>query len=260
MPSDSRLEYSRGANDPNPFSGRPSGSEWGRPQVEWLNIRFEWDCESEKLFTKKSKFEESATIVQYLQSHLDMPWSRITTTDHVKGSLYDRLSDLARVVAKMPEYEHDPVPESSSPQRSSQSDVSTSPHGKVVTRPTSGASSPDSLESLPAFSSPKHVLRPSTGESAEVPLASTNSLSQDSEPLSEPPPSDDDATVEPEPSLPSATTERDTDDLSPETRLEKDVENAATAFLFLMINAFESTRADITPDEHREQDFATRYT
>ena len=193
MTSENRLEYSRGASDPNPFSGRPSGSEWGRPQVEWLNIRFEWDCESEKLFTKKSKFEESATIVQYLQSHLDMPWRRITTTDHVKGSLYDRLSDLARVVAMMPEYEHEPVPESSS---------------------------------------------------------------QDSEPLSEPPPSDH---GEPEPSLPSATTKKDTDESSPETRLEKDVENAATAFLFLMINAFESTKADITLDEHREQDFSTRY-
>lgn len=50
------------------------------------------------------------------------------------------------------------------------------------------------------------------------------------------------------------------DGLNPDTRLEKDVEFAATAFLFLMIEAFKSTETGLAEGEKKEEDLMFEYT
>lgn len=257
------FQYSQEVHDPFPFSDQPSGSTWGRPHLDWLQICYEWECDLGRMFTKKSRLEESGTIVRFLQDKLNLPWNQVTTGNHESGSLYDRLSELASWVEPTPAYKPDSVPPSSSPARSQQSDISTMlyyTHGdKVAAHPTLEASPSGSPKPRSAPSASEPILRRSTRRSGQALLTNLFPSSQDSEPFSEPSSPDKDPAYQPVPSSPPGTPLGGIDGLNPDNRLEKEVEFAATAFLYLMIKAFKSTETGLAEGEIKEQDLVFLY-
>ena len=227
------LQYWREDGDIFPFSNQPSGSKWGRAELDWLNIRYEWNCDLRQLVNKKSELEESGTMIPYLQGELDLPWDQMSKRGFRSGSLYDRLFAIASEGRPTPVYDDEPVPQSSS-QTSATSEIlyrthGISPHDKSA-RPISEASPSHSPKSRPA-------------------------LSQTSEPLVEPSSPNEDAQDGDLPSSPPALPAVAIEGSSPETRLEKEVEWAALAFLDIIIDAFLSTEVRISKEEKVEQDF-----
>ena len=263
------LQYCPETSDTCPFlkgpSGKgPSGSDWGRAHLDWLGIYHEWDCDLSRIFTKKSRLEETGAIVQFLRDKLDLTWSEVTERDHDSGSFYGRLRSLASWVEPTPRYQIPSVLPSSSPARSEQSAVSDishgargmSPSGKIFTYPASEIS-PSAFKSLPSSPPTKQTHCRSTRLSEQAfptlsdPLQHLPSSSERSSP-------DRDSAYEPTSSPPVAHVEG-IDGKHPGNRLEKDVEYAATAFLYIMINAFRSTEADISLSEIEAQDLKFDY-
>ena len=232
------LQYWREVEDVFPFWNRPSGSKWGRAELDWLNIRHEWDCDISQLVNRKSELEESGTIIPFLQGELDMPWDQMSESGHRSGSLYDHLVAIASEGQPTPVYDDEPVLQSSS-QTSATSEIivyrthGISPHDKAA-RPISEASPSRSSKSRPPLSQ------------ASEPWAESSSPSEDAQ--------DGDLPSSP-PALPAVAIEGS----SPETRLEKEVEWTALAFLDIVVEAFLSTEVRISKEEKAEQDFRHKF-
>lgn len=249
-----------------PFSDLPSGSKWTRKHIDWLRICFEWDHDEDKLFTKKSSLEQSSIILRFLEDRLNLSWSQVIAGTHETGSLYDRLRALALGVKFTPAYQPQSVPASSSPAGSQESDdlnVIYNPHG--IDAHSEAAADP--VLNISPSASPKTISKPSASEqtSGQSPRRSEQMYSSILHASSD----DDDHSSETSspgqnpPQLPvprsSAAPVEDIDGSKSRTKLEKDVEFATTAFLYLIIEAFKSTNAGITEGEAEEQDLTFEY-
>ena len=144
----------------SPFKDQPSGSNWASPHLEWLGVFEEWDCHVKKLLTKKSELDDSGTIVQCLQGNLSLPWSQVLKGNHVKGSFYNHLFQLASRVEATPVHQPEEVPASSSPPRTEDSYPISEPSPS-----TSPKALQDEDEALQPTSSP--------------PISPTNSVDED---------------------------------------------------------------------------------
>ena len=122
------LQYWQEVEDVFPFSNQPSGSKWGRAELDWLNIRYEWDCDLKQLVNKKSELEESGTIISYLERELDLPWDQMSKGGDRSGSLYAHLVAIASEGRPTPVYNDEPVLQSSS-QTSATSEILYRTHG-----------------------------------------------------------------------------------------------------------------------------------
>ena len=261
-------EYCAKQDDPFPFSSKPSGSKGELPHLEWLRVRFIWDCDADSLFTKKSSLEQSGTIVRFLRDSLDLDWERVTEGRHSAGSLYARLRGLASNVSSTTVYGSEPMLDSSSPTGSQHSDEFFMTYRTHGLHPNTTISAHPTSEISPSVWKTK--MSPSAAElghhhpahgSAQASSIHLPSLArdEDGDTMSESSLSDEDSAYEPTSSPPGAIME-EIDGSNPENRLEKEVEYAATAFLYVMMDAFESTDADITRDEAKEQDLKLDYT
>ena len=181
----------------SPFIGLPSGSHWGLPHLEWLRVYEEWDSGVDKLLTKKSNLEDPGAIVQFFQENLSLSWSEALKGNHVTGSFYDTLFQLASSMETTRVYQPGPLLASSCPARTDDS--------HPVSPSASPRATPDEDEEFQPPSSP--------------PLPPSNSV----------------------------------DETNPDTKLEKDVELTASAFLHVVANALKSTGAGITDVEAQEQ-------
>ena len=217
----------------SPFLDRPSGSNWERAHLDWLGVWEEWDCDAKKLFTKKSKLEESGEIVRFFQDRLCLPWTQVTEGDHQSGSFYAQLAALASWVE--PTRVHQPhfVLPSSSPAGSEESekefedpeepedseaiDIPRSKKPAESTSEPSPSASPKFRSSLPAHSLPDKD--ETFHHTSSTPIAPASGIAE----------------------------------MTPKISLEKDVELVISAFLSLIGDALKSTKADITDVEAQEQ-------
>ena len=243
------LQYWREVGDVFPFSDRPSGSKWGRAELDWLNIRHEWDCDLRQLVNKKSELEESGTIIPYFQGKLDLPWNQMSETKHRSNSLYARLLAIASEGRPTLVYNDEPVLPSSS-QNSDTSEILYRTHG--ISPRNSDTS--EILYRTHGISPHDRVARPISEASPSRSPKSRPAHSQASEPLSEPSSPIDDAQDGDLPSSPPALPAVAIEGSSPETKLEKEVEWTALAFLYIVIDAFRSTEVRISKEEKAEQD------
>ena len=226
-------QYYREVGDVFPFLDQPSGSKWGRAELDWLNIRHEWDCDLRQLVNKKSELEVSGTLIAYLQRELDLPWDQMSKTRHRSGSFYAHLVAIASEGRPSFVHNDEPVLQSSS-QNSATSEIlyrthGISPHDELA-RPISEPSPSRSPKSRPA-------------------------PSQASDPLAEPSSPNEDAQDDELPSSPPAPPAVAIEGSNPKTRLEKEVEWTALAFLEIIVDALLSTEGRISEEEKAEQDF-----
>ena len=226
--------YSNTAGKLEMSSDRPSGSKWGRAELDWLNIRHEWDCDLRQLVNKKSELEESGTMIPYLQGKLDLPWDQMSEGEHPSGSLYDRLLAIVSEGRPTLVYIDEPVLPSSS-QNSDTSEILHRTHG------ISRGDTSEMLYRTHGIAPRDKVARPISEASPSGSPKSRPAPSQASEPWSEP---------SSPPALPAVAIEGS----SPETRLEKEVEWTAMEFLYIIVDAFRSTEVVISKEEKEEQD------
>lgn len=252
-------------DDKFPFSNEPSGSKWELDHLDWLRIYFEGNCVVDRMFTKKSRLEQSSTIARFLQDSLDLNWSQIINGQFRTGTLYERLQALASWVEPTPAYQSAPVAQSSSPASSQHSDDAKlafnthgiPPHSKI-TGHLIPEDSPSALRSVVSRSAPDHSLGQSTRRSQEAASTQPDPSSRDWDTSSDSSSIDEESAYEPASSLPGVA-EKGIDGSNPKTRMEKEVEFAATAFLYMIIEAFKATKADIADSEAEEQDLRLGY-
>ena len=258
-------QYHASNDDPFPFADEPSGSHWDLSHLEWLHVNYYWDCDVRRLFTKKSRLEESGAIAQFLQERLNLTWTEVTTGDHEPGSFYDRLSALATWIKATPVYEPQSVPQSSSPAGSQGSDDLNKTYSTHGVPPSDSVSIRATLETSPSARksqvstlAPEESLHRATHRSTQPSATNAAPLSQDWDSSPEPSSSDENSEYRPMSSSPSAPTE-DIVESKVDDKLEKDVEYVIITFQSLMTQAYKSTAAGITLSEAKEQDLTFEF-
>ena len=131
------------------------------------------------------------------------------------------------------------------------------PHSQITGHQTPEGS-PSALKSAVLRSAPEHSFRQSTCRSEGAASTQSNPSSHKWDTSSDSSSADEESTYEPASFLPGVA-QKGIDGSNPETRLEKDVEFAATAFLHMVVEAFQATKADIADSEEKEQDFRFGY-
>ena len=267
----SEIHHKRSAQDLNPFSDKPSGSQWKKSQLEWLNISFKWDCNAEFMFTVNSQLRQSGFLCTHLKENLGLSWEEITTQTHRTGSVYQTLATLASHLPPLPPYQDDEAHLSSSPRSSHSSEAqmtSYNPKGSqaVFSAPARSAESPlrsksghlvglpsgpstHQHETPPQLDFPESSDRQPARQAALPRLDYANKLS-----IGESSVSSGDSVEEeqsaPSPKLPM----KGVDGWHPDKSLEKDVELAASAFLYLIQDSFLATEINLSEAKKKEQD------
>ena len=127
MDDEDTRQYRRDQASTNPF-GRPPhlhqnqgakqgepGSRWGLPQIEWLGIRFSWNCDATHMLSPDSQFQADSQLQRSIINALSMPWEEIINgndLDHT--SLYAALARLAQILKPLEEYDRSSTIEGSS--------------------------------------------------------------------------------------------------------------------------------------------------
>ena len=236
-------EYVRARAAHFPFVDAPPGSDWTQSHLEWLLIHLTEDCELEHLFTKKSKLNTSGLPSQYLQTHLSLPWEKVITGNHGAGSLYDCLCTLASHETSKPEYQPEDVPPSSSPAESQFSEASPTPKARSTARDMSSFQSSMSGPMVRQSSRRSGQQRPDYGEESEDSSISSEDAKAHRDPTYQ----------EELSSSPSNSPRQMIPGPKPKNKLEKDVERAATAFFYVMEEAYEATAASMGQEDRNEQ-------
>ena len=133
-------QYERDKRSTNPFK-KPlqphkdqgenqglSGSEWGLPQIEWLGINREWDCDISQILGLDSEFQPDSQLQHSIVDALSMPWEAILKSNDLdQSSLYANLAHLARPVRPLQDYDKSSTIEGPSSQPASQDRDSITP-------------------------------------------------------------------------------------------------------------------------------------
>ena len=208
MSQENSRQYKRDKASINPFEkpaqlhrnqraaqGRP-GSDWGLPQIEWLGIRYEWNCDIDQMLSSDSKFQPGSRLQHAIIDGMSMPWEDIANSkDHDQKSLYANLAHLAQIIKPLSEYDKSSTIEGLSSQPASQTRDAISPFSSPRQRqepntpkqniPSSPPAMPASLTPRPKRQSPFMVQDHGPRQPYSSPLSSPPAITKTSTPYSQ---------------------------------------------------------------------------
>ncbi|KAL9135953.1 MAG: hypothetical protein Q9175_002851 [Cornicularia normoerica] len=100
--------------------GRP-GSAWGLPQIEWLGIKVEWNCDINQMLSPDSELQPDSQLQRSIITTMSMPWEDILSSKNLdQNSLYANLANLAQITKVLNDYDRSSTIEGWSSQPASQ--------------------------------------------------------------------------------------------------------------------------------------------
>lgn len=100
--------------------GRP-GSAWGLPQIEWLGIKVERNCDINQMLSPDSELQPDSQLQRSIVTIMSMPWEDILSSKNLdQNSLYANLDHLAQIIKVLNDYDRSSTIEGWSSQPASQ--------------------------------------------------------------------------------------------------------------------------------------------